>query len=82
MDEQFEIKCLQNFGLTSERVKQILAVHKKKQQYSQKYNKEKYYHIRKERHNWKSKTPPSENNTEENIPEEIVPVESPSEAPQ
>lgn len=77
MDGEFEIKCLQQFGMTSDKIGQILATYKKKQQYAQKYNKEKYYHIRKERHNWKSKSPTSESDKEECIPEEIVTVESP-----
>jgi hypothetical protein len=38
MDPEFELRCLQEFGFTSDKVKHIVQVWKKKKQYADKYN--------------------------------------------
>ena len=42
MDTDFEVKCLQNFGFTSAKVKQIVDSWKHKAEYSCQYNKKRY----------------------------------------
>lgn len=38
MDPQFELRCLQEFGFTSDKIKHIIAVWKRKKIYADKYN--------------------------------------------
>jgi len=62
MDPQFELRCLQEFGFTSDKVKHIIAVWKKKKQYADKYNP--IYAVKRRKVNEKSLDRPTTSNSE------------------